>query len=72
MFPQSVFPDSAEINSQGHLVIGGCSTLELASESAQAVLVLVQVALVLELAPVELVLALAQELLESPDLSSLE
>ncbi len=40
MFPQSVFPDSAEINSQGHLVIGGCSTLELASEYGTPVYIL--------------------------------
>ena len=32
MFPQNVFPDTARINSQGQLVIGGCNTLELAQE----------------------------------------
>jgi len=32
MFPQNVFPDTAEVNQQGHLVIGGCNTLELAEE----------------------------------------
>ena len=32
MFPQNVFPDTAEVNQQGHLAIGGCNTLELAEE----------------------------------------
>ncbi len=32
MFPQNVFPDTAQVNSQGQLVIGGCNTLELAQE----------------------------------------
>jgi diaminopimelate decarboxylase len=32
MFPHTVFPDTAEVNSQGQLVIGGCNTLDLASE----------------------------------------
>ena len=34
MFPQSrkIYPDSAEIDGQGHLVIGGCDVLELASQ----------------------------------------
>ena len=32
MFPQRVFPDTTEINSQGHLAIGGCDVLELASQ----------------------------------------
>ena len=32
MFPQEVFPDATEINGQGHLVIGGCDVLELASK----------------------------------------
>jgi diaminopimelate decarboxylase len=32
MFPQNVFPDTAEINTQGQLVIGGCNTLELAEQ----------------------------------------
>ena len=32
MFPQNVFPDTAEINAQGQLMIGGCNTLELAEE----------------------------------------
>ena len=32
MFPQSVFPDTAHVNSQGQLVIGGCNTADLASE----------------------------------------
>ena len=32
MFPKNVFPDSAEINGQGRLVIGGCDVLELVSQ----------------------------------------
>ena len=32
MFPQSVFPDTAEVDSQGQLVIGGCNALDLVSE----------------------------------------
>ena len=32
MFPQTVFPDTSEVNDQGHLVIGGCDVLELSSE----------------------------------------
>ena len=32
MFPHTVFPDTAEVTPQGRLVIGGCDTLELASE----------------------------------------
>ena len=32
MFPQKVFPDTAQINSQGQLIIGGCNTLGLAEE----------------------------------------
>jgi len=32
MFLQNVFPDTAEINSQGQLTIGGCNALELAEE----------------------------------------
>jgi len=31
VFPEKVFPETTEINSQGHLVIGGCDMLELAS-----------------------------------------
>ncbi len=30
-FPRKVFPDNTEVNSQGHLVIGGCDVLELAA-----------------------------------------
>ncbi len=30
MFPQHVFPDTASINTQGHLAIGGCYVTELA------------------------------------------
>ncbi|MFQ6028037.1 MAG: diaminopimelate decarboxylase family protein, partial [Dehalococcoidia bacterium] len=32
MFPQNVFPDTAEIDSQGRLVIGGCSASDLAEQ----------------------------------------
>ena len=32
MFPLNVFPDTAEVDQQGQLVIGGCNTLELAQE----------------------------------------
>ncbi len=40
MFPKSVFPDTAEINAQGHLMIGGCSALDLAAEYGTPVYVL--------------------------------
>jgi len=40
MFPQNVFPDSAEINSQGELVIGGCKASDLADEYGTPVYVL--------------------------------
>ena len=30
MFPQRVFPDTTQVNDMGHLVLGGCDTLELA------------------------------------------
>ena len=33
MFPQKVFPDTAEVDRQGQLVIGGCNVLELAQDS---------------------------------------
>ena len=32
MFPQRVFPETTEVNSRGHLAIGGCDLLELASQ----------------------------------------
>lgn len=32
MFPQTVFPDTARIDAQDHLVIGGCDTLDLAAQ----------------------------------------
>ena len=32
MFPKQVFPDTTEISGQGHLVVGGCDILELASQ----------------------------------------
>ena len=40
MFPHTVFPDSARINSQGQLVIGGCNALELASQYGTPVYIL--------------------------------
>ena len=40
MFPHSVFPDTAHVNSQGQLVIGGCNTLDLAAEYGTPVYVL--------------------------------
>ena len=40
MFPHTVFPDTAQVNSQGQLVIGGCNTLELASQYGTPVYVL--------------------------------
>ena len=40
MFPHSVFPDTAEINGDGHLIIGGCSSLELAEEYGTPVYIL--------------------------------
>jgi diaminopimelate decarboxylase len=40
MFPQSVFPDSAEVNSQGELVLGGCKVTDLAAEYGTPVYIL--------------------------------
>lgn len=40
MFPQSVFPDSAEVDSQGELILGGCKTSDLAAEYGTPVYVL--------------------------------
>ena len=40
MFPQSVFPDSAEIDSQGELILGGCKANDLAAEYGTPVYVL--------------------------------
>ncbi len=40
MFPQNVFPDAAEIDRQGRLVIGGCSALDLAEEYGTPVYIL--------------------------------
>ena len=40
MFPQTVFPDTAQVDSQGQLVIGGCSASDLASEYGTPVYVL--------------------------------
>ncbi len=40
MFPQSVFPDTAQVNTEGQLVIGGCNTLDLASEFGTPVYIL--------------------------------
>ena len=40
MFPQSVFPNTAQVNTEGQLVIGGCNTLDLASEFGTPVYIL--------------------------------
>ena len=40
MFPQHVFPDTAQVNPQGQLVIGGCNTLDLAQEHGTPVYLL--------------------------------
>ncbi|PKB77795.1 MAG: diaminopimelate decarboxylase [SAR202 cluster bacterium Io17-Chloro-G9] len=40
MIPQNVLPDTAGVNSQGHLVIGGCDTLDLAEEYGTPVYIL--------------------------------
>tara|TARA_B100000029_G_scaffold516428_1_gene629779 strand:- start:3843 stop:5150 length:1308 start_codon:yes stop_codon:yes gene_type:complete len=40
MFPQSVFPDTAQIDSKGELSIGGCSASDLADEYGTPVYVL--------------------------------
>lgn len=40
MFPHTVFPDTAQVDSQGQLVIGGCNTLELASQYGTPVYIL--------------------------------
>ncbi len=40
MFPQSVFPDTAQVNTEGQLVIGGSNTLDLASEFGTPVYIL--------------------------------
>ena len=39
MFPQNVFPETAEVNDQGKLVIGGCNVLGLAEEHGTPVYV---------------------------------
>lgn len=43
MFPQSVFPDTAEVDSQGQLVLGGCRAADLAEEYGTPVYVLDEV-----------------------------
>ena len=45
MFPKSVFPDTARVNPQGHLEIGGCNTADLASEYGTPVYILDEVTL---------------------------
>jgi len=40
MFPQSIFPDSAEVNSEGELVLGGCKVTDLADEYGTPVYIL--------------------------------
>ena len=45
MFPQTVFPETARINEDGQLLIGGCNTLELADQYGTPVYVLDDVTL---------------------------
>jgi diaminopimelate decarboxylase len=45
MFPQAVFPETARINEDGQLLIGGCNTLELADQYGTPVYVLDEVTL---------------------------
>ena len=40
MIPQNVLPETAGVNSQGHLVLGGCDALDLAQEYGTPVYVL--------------------------------
>ena len=40
MFPKSVFPDTAEVDAQGQLVLGGCRAADLADEYGTPVYVL--------------------------------
>ena len=40
MFPQNVFPDSAEVDSQGELILGGCKASDLAAKYGTPVYVL--------------------------------
>ncbi len=40
MFPQSIFPDTAEVDAQGQLVLGGCKAIDLADEYGTPVYVL--------------------------------
>ncbi|PKB79066.1 MAG: diaminopimelate decarboxylase [SAR202 cluster bacterium Io17-Chloro-G9] len=40
MIPQAVLPQGATVNGQGHLVIGGCDTLDLADEFGTPVYIL--------------------------------
>ena len=40
MIPQTVLPQGATVNGQGHLVIGGCDTLDLADEFGTPVYIL--------------------------------
>tara|TARA_B100001245_G_scaffold108919_1_gene79524 strand:- start:528 stop:1835 length:1308 start_codon:yes stop_codon:yes gene_type:complete len=40
MFPQSVFPDSTEVDSQGELILGGCKASDLAAKYGTPVYVL--------------------------------
>jgi diaminopimelate decarboxylase len=39
-FPHAVFPDTAQVNPEGQLVIGGCNTLKLAAEYGTPVYIL--------------------------------
>ena len=40
MFPQSIFPDTAEIDAQGQLILGGCQATDLAEEYGTPVYIL--------------------------------
>ena len=40
MIPQNVLPETAHVNAQGHLALGGCDTLDLAQEYGTPVYVL--------------------------------
>ena len=40
MIPRNVLPETADVNSQGHLVLGGCDALDLAQEYGTPVYVL--------------------------------
>ena len=45
MIPQAVLPQGAAVNGKGHLVIGGCDTVDLADEFGTPVYILDEEAL---------------------------